>query len=65
MKAEKQCHVPPPPPDIDQNSPEWLEGLNDGHRDGFQAPDMARGMTYAHGWITGRWRREPPSFKRH
>ena len=67
MKLEwKTQQSPRQPAEIDISSPEWLEGLQDGSYDkGLSVPDMRRGHAYAHGWLTGKLRQEPPTHKRH
>ena len=66
MKTVKEQCQPPTRPQYDFSDPEWVEGYRDAHRTGWSsAPDMRRGMSYAHGYLTGRLHRDSPSHRVH
>ncbi len=61
MKAEIKCILIKPEDDVDEQSPEYLRGLRDGELQTWaSAPDMRNGLTYACGWIAGRFCKKPP-----
>lgn len=66
MKSVKETCNPPLKPETNFESAEWRDGYLDGRLQTWaSAPDMRRGMDYAHGWITARFCKQPPSLQRH
>lgn len=59
--VKEQCQ-PPTRPEWDFSDPQWSEGFADGQNQKWtSAPDMRKGLRYAHGWITGRLQSFPAS----
>ena len=66
MQHTKTMPQMPKTAEINMADPDWVCGFADGNNAVWgSAPDMRRGHTYAHGWLTGRLCQEPPSLKRH
>lgn len=60
MKTEIKCILIKAQDDVDETSPEYQRGVRDGELQTWaSAPDMRNGLTYACGWIAGRFCKKP------